>query len=91
MSQVEPFWQKTILEAIGSLVGVVVGTLFIGMFAAHITQRTQRRREEYQLREQLVTQMTFATVESGYGIGGRSLRIREGRLSWKHYDVPSAT
>ena len=40
----EPFWQKAILQAIGPLVAALVGTLVVGLFAAYIARRAQRRQ-----------------------------------------------
>ncbi len=54
----EPFWQKAILEAIGPVVGAVVGTLIIGSFASSITQKAQHRREDRALQLRLVERMT---------------------------------
>jgi hypothetical protein len=55
---VEPFWQKLIIAATGPLTAAIIGTLLIGLFAARITRRTQERRENHQLRGDLIEKMT---------------------------------
>ena len=63
------FWEKLLLQSVGPLVTAVVGTLIIGTFVAWITRKAQERRAdnqlreertraEYQLRLQLIGQMT---------------------------------
>lgn len=65
------FWEKLLLQSIGPLVTVVVGTLIIGTFVGWITRKAQERRADsqlqeeriraqYQLRLQLISQMTEA-------------------------------
>jgi hypothetical protein len=63
------FWEKLLLQSVGPLVTAVAGTLIIGTFVAWITRKAQERRAdnqlreertraEYQLRLQLIGQMT---------------------------------
>jgi hypothetical protein len=63
------FWEKLLLQSVGPLLTAVVGTLIIGTFVAWITRKAQERRAdnqlreertraEYQLRLQLIGQMT---------------------------------
>jgi hypothetical protein len=52
-----PFWQLAILQVIGPTITVLFGTLAAGIFAARITARAQRRREDQQLRQDLVVGM----------------------------------
>jgi hypothetical protein len=54
----DPFWQRAVLAAIGPLVAAFVGTLGIGLFAARITERAQQRRQDRDLREQIIVEMT---------------------------------
>jgi len=54
----DPFWQRAVLAAIGPIVAAFVGTLGIGMFAARITERIQQRRQDRDLREQIIVEMT---------------------------------
>jgi hypothetical protein len=68
---VENFWEKLLLQSVGSLLTAVVGTLIIGLVVASITRKAQERRADSQLREertraenqlrlQLIGQMTEA-------------------------------
>ena len=54
----DPFWQRAVLAAIGPIVAALVGTLGIGLFAARITARAQQRRQDRDLREQIIVEMT---------------------------------
>jgi hypothetical protein len=54
----DPFWQRAAIAAIGPLVAAVIGTLGIGSIAAWITNRAQRRRQDHELREQIIIEMT---------------------------------
>jgi hypothetical protein len=51
-----PFWQQLLLNSIGPLVTVVIGSLIVGTFAANITRSAQDRRAEGQLRRDMVTE-----------------------------------
>lgn len=55
------FWRSVVLQAIGPLITVFVGSLVIGPLAAGITARVQRRREEQQLRHDLIVGMAETT------------------------------
>jgi hypothetical protein len=44
-----PFWQELLLNSIGPLVTVVIGSLIVGTFAASITRSAQDRRTETDL------------------------------------------
>lgn len=54
----DPFWQRAIIAAISPLVAAIVGTLGIGLLATRITERAQRRRQDRDLREQILVEMT---------------------------------
>jgi hypothetical protein len=54
----DPFWQRVVLAVISPLVAAVVGTLGIGLLAARITEHAQRRRQDRDLREQIIVEMT---------------------------------
>jgi hypothetical protein len=54
----DPFWQRAVIAAISPLVAALVGTLGIGLFAARITERAQLRRQDRDLREQILVEMT---------------------------------
>ncbi|HJQ59552.1 MAG TPA: hypothetical protein VJ890_21780 [Vineibacter sp.] len=54
----DPFWLRAVLAAVGPLVAAFVGTLGIGLFAAWITERAQRRRQDRELRAQIIVEMT---------------------------------
>jgi hypothetical protein len=54
----DPFWQRAVIAAIGPIVAAFVGTLGIGLFAARITDRIQQRRQDRDLREQIIVEMT---------------------------------
>jgi hypothetical protein len=56
----QPFWQSVLLAAVGPLVGAIVGTLIVGLFAQRIARKAQQRREDHQYRELLISQMTEA-------------------------------
>lgn len=56
----QPLWQQAFLQTVGPLVAAVVGTLIIGSIANGIARRAQQRREDRELRVQLITQMTKA-------------------------------
>jgi hypothetical protein len=51
-----PFWQELLLNSIGPLVTVVIGSLIVGTFAASITRSAQDRRAEGQVRRDMVTE-----------------------------------
>jgi hypothetical protein len=55
-----PFWQLAILQSIGPLITVLIGTLAIGFLASRITARAQQRREDQQLRHNLIVEMAEA-------------------------------
>jgi len=52
-----PFWQLAILQSIGPLNTVLIGTLAIGLWASRITAQTQQRREYQQFRHDLIVEM----------------------------------
>ena len=51
-------WQKVIIAAISPLVAAFVGTLIVGLWASRITERVQQRRQERDLREKIIVEMT---------------------------------
>jgi hypothetical protein len=71
-----PFWQLAVLQAIGPLITVFVGSLAIGLLAAGITSRAQRRREEQQLRHDLIVGMA-ETASALYLATQRYWRARD--------------
>ncbi len=58
MTPDQPFWQSILLEAVGPLVTILVGTVIVGSIAELITRRAQERREDYQTRMRLIDRMT---------------------------------
>lgn len=54
----DPFWQRAILALIGPLFTVIGGSLVVGPIVARITERAQRRRQDRELREQIIVEMT---------------------------------
>ena len=54
----ESFIQKTGLTVLGSLVTAIVATLIIGGFLAKVARRAQFRREDRQLRDVLIDEMS---------------------------------
>ncbi|MBV8454454.1 MAG: hypothetical protein JOZ29_19595 [Deltaproteobacteria bacterium] len=56
MNPIEPFWQEAVVSAIEGVVAVG----FLGFAAEVVTRRAQRRREENQVKLELVNQMTEA-------------------------------
>lgn len=67
-----PFWQLALLQTIGPLITVLFGTWAI----ARITARAQRRREEQQLRHDLIVEMA-ETASSLYLATQRYWRARD--------------
>lgn len=53
-----PFWQQLVLNAVGPLISVIVGSLIVGVLVQWITRRAQNRREDRQLRDQLIGRVT---------------------------------
>lgn len=53
-----PFEQVLIIQAVGPLITVLLGTMIVGPVVAWITASSQRRREDHQLREGLIVSMT---------------------------------
>ena len=54
------FGEKVAIAAVGPLVAAVVGSLIVGLLVSKIADRTQQRRLDAQLREQLIVEMTQA-------------------------------
>ena len=67
-----PLWQLVLLQAIGPMITVLFGTWAI----ARITARTRRRREEQQLRHDLIVEMA-ETASSLYLAAQRYSRVRD--------------
>jgi hypothetical protein len=79
-----PIPEELLIQSTGPLVTAVVGTLVIGLLAQRITRRTQTRREELALRQQLVSELVevagsaavalrlFERVTEDYKSGERS-------------------
>jgi hypothetical protein len=57
----DTLFERILIAAVGPITAAVVGTLIIGLFVAGITQRAQDRRARYELRRELITQMTEAS------------------------------
>jgi hypothetical protein len=71
--------EKLLLVTVGPLSATIVGTLIIGLFVNWITRRAQDRRTSYELRLELVTQMTEAASAFVYAIA-HYRRVRQGLL-----------
>jgi len=71
-----PFWQLVILQSIGPLITVLIGTLAIGLLASRITARAQQRREDQQLRHDLIVEMA-ETASALYLATQRYWRARD--------------
>jgi hypothetical protein len=56
----DPFWQRALLQSVGPVVTAVIGTLLFGSVAAWIARRAQDRRARYELRQQLIGELTEA-------------------------------
>jgi hypothetical protein len=56
----DPFWQRALLQSVAPVVTAVIGTLLFGSLAAWITRRAQDRRARYELRHQLIGELTAA-------------------------------
>jgi len=79
-----PIPEELLIQSAGPVVTAVVGTLVIGLLAQRITRRTQTRREELALRQQLVSELVevagsaavalrlFERVTQDYKSGERS-------------------
>jgi len=76
MTPDQPFWQSILLEAVGPLVTVIVGTVIVGSIAELITRRAQERREDYQTRMRLIDRMT-ETASALYLATQRFWRARD--------------
>jgi membrane protein implicated in regulation of membrane protease activity len=48
------FWERLILQLVGPLVTVIVGSLMVGLLVAWVTRRAQERRADDQRREERV-------------------------------------
>jgi hypothetical protein len=57
---VRSFWEQFALNAAGPVVTALLGGLIVGVFASWITLRAQQRREDHQLRNALIDQVTEA-------------------------------
>ncbi len=53
-----PFEQALAVQAVGPLITILLGSLIVGPVIAWITAQSQRRREDYRLREELTVAMT---------------------------------
>jgi hypothetical protein len=54
------FPEQLVLNVVGPLVTVLLGTLLVGFLANWLTRRAQDRREDRELRERLIAQVTEA-------------------------------
>jgi hypothetical protein len=52
--------EKVMVAAVGPLVAAIVGSLVIGLFVRWIAIRAENNRNQYQLRHELITQITEA-------------------------------
>jgi hypothetical protein len=71
--------EKIILAMIGPLTAAIFGTLIIGLFVGWITRRTQDRRASYELRRELISQMTETASALFFAIT-HYRRVKEGLL-----------
>jgi uncharacterized protein involved in cysteine biosynthesis len=49
---------KIVIAAVSPLVAAFVGTLIVGLWASRITERVQQRRQDRDLRESIIVEMT---------------------------------
>ena len=56
MIQAFSFTEQLVLNLVGPLVTIIVGTLVVGTFASWLARKAQERREDHALRERLITQ-----------------------------------
>jgi hypothetical protein len=77
----DPVWLRILIQATGPLISTVIGTLIIGSLIAAIARRAQDRRQDYELRQQLIADMT-ATVSALYLSTQRFWRERGKPIQW---------
>jgi hypothetical protein len=75
----ETLLEKVFIATVGPLTAAIVGTLIIGLFVAWITRRAQDRRGRYELRREILSEMTEATSALPYLIA-HYRRTRQGLL-----------
>jgi hypothetical protein len=56
------FTEQLILNLVGPLVTIILGTLIVGAFASRLARKAQERREDHALRERLITQATEGPI-----------------------------
>ncbi|MGH3043832.1 MAG: hypothetical protein ACRDM2_03815 [Gaiellaceae bacterium] len=52
------FWEQLLLNVVGPVFTVLIGTLLVGLVVARVTRKAQERREDHALRERLVGEVT---------------------------------
>lgn len=62
------FFDRLVLQIAGPVVAALLGTLIIGLFVGWVTRRSQDRRARYELRHELVSQMTLSANELYFAI-----------------------
>jgi len=75
----EELFEKILVALVGPLTATIVGTLIIGLFVAWITRRAQDRRARYELRRQLISEMTEAASALLY-LTEHYRKVKEGAL-----------
>ena len=75
----DELFEKILVAVVGPLTAAIVGTLIIGLFVAWITRRAQDRRARYELRRQLISEMTEAASALLYVID-HYRKVKEGAL-----------
>src|SRR4051812_32333664 len=75
----ESLAEKVLLAAVGPLTAAVVGSLIVGLLVSSITRAFQDRRLQYDLRLQLIDQMTESTSALTFAMA-HYRRAREGQF-----------
>jgi hypothetical protein len=75
----DPLLEKILVASVGPLTAAIVGTLIIGLFVAWITRRAQDRRARFELRCQLVSEMTEAASALLY-LTDHYRKVKDGAL-----------
>jgi hypothetical protein len=70
MEAATPFWQQLVLNSVGPLITVVVGSLLVGLLVAKISTSAQDRRVAAELRRDLVTEGTEILAGLMFGLQG---------------------
>ena len=86
----ETLLEKILVAMAGPLTAAIVGTLIIGLFVAWIARRAQYRRERYELRRELIGEMTEAASALLY-VTAYYRRSKQGTLGTEVRQEDAAT